>query len=77
VASVEGMIRMNAFTPLPNPDDATLLGGVHAEAAMIERLVATGRRSTAEMLSVLRQEFPNSPLAVRIRALEALRRIEL
>ena len=40
----------------------------------IERLAAIGRRSTAEMLPELRREFPDSPLAVRVRALEALRK---
>jgi hypothetical protein len=39
----------------------------------IKRLAAS-RRSTAEMLSELRREFPDAPLAVRIRALEALRK---
>jgi hypothetical protein len=73
------MIRMNAFSPVPSADEATLVGtaGSHAELAMtraIERLAAIGRRSTADMLAELRREFPNSPLAVRVRALEALRR---
>jgi hypothetical protein len=40
----------------------------------IERLIAIGRRSTAEMLSELRREFPDAPLSVRVRALEALRK---
>lgn len=65
------MIRMNAYTSVPATDDA-----VDAEQAMnraIERLAAS-RRSTAEMLSQLRREFPDSPLAVRVRALEALRK---
>jgi hypothetical protein len=39
----------------------------------MERLSAAGDRSTAEMLSELRRQFPNSPLAVRVRALGALR----
>lgn len=70
---------MNAFTPMPSADDATLLdaSASPAEAAMlhaINRLAAAGRRSTAEMLSELRREFPDSPLSVRVRALEALRR---
>jgi hypothetical protein len=73
------MIRMNALAPAPRVDEVTLVGpgGSHAELAMtraIERLAAAGRRSTAEMLAELRREFPNSPLAVRVRALEALRR---
>jgi hypothetical protein len=42
-------------------------------ARAIERLAAS-RQSTAEMLSELRREFPDAPLAVRIRALAALRK---
>jgi hypothetical protein len=73
------MIRMNAFAPLPSADDVTHVGpgGSHNDAAMaraIERLAAIGRRSTAEMLSELRREFPHAPLSVRVRALEALRK---
>jgi hypothetical protein len=72
------VIRMNAMLPLPNSAEAPLMGNgagpADAEAArvMIERLRATGRRSTAEMLEELRRAFPNSPLAVRVRALAAL-----
>ena len=69
------VIRMNAFTPVPKAEDATTLGP-SADRAMnqaIERLAAS-RQSTAEMLSELRREFPDAPLAVRIRALEALRK---
>jgi hypothetical protein len=73
------VIRMNAFTPVPNTNDAALLGagGSQPEEAMIhavERLAAAERRSTADMLSELRRAFPHSPLAVRVRALEALRK---
>ena len=69
------VIRMNTFTTVPNADDATALGP-DADRAMtraIQRLAAS-RQSTAEMLSELRREFPDAPLAVRIRALEALRK---
>ena len=70
---------MNALTSLPNTEDAALTGaGAHFEAetarALVERLGAAGRQSTAEMLQELRRAFPHSPLAVRVRALEALRR---
>ena len=41
--------------------------------ALVERLAAAGRRSTAEVLHELRRAFPDSPLEVRVRALEALR----
>ena len=41
--------------------------------ALVERLAAAGRRSTAEVLHELRRAFPDAPLEVRVRALEALR----
>ena len=70
---------MNALAPAPRADEVTLVGpgGSHTELAMtraIERLAAAGRRSTADMLAELRREFPDSPLSVRVRALEALRK---
>ena len=70
---------MNAFTPVPKTDAAVPAGagGARASAAMtdaIGRLVAAEHRSTAEMLRELRRIFPHSPLAVRVRALEALRK---
>ena len=69
---------MNALTPVPSPDDASSMnGGTPSDAAMtraVERLSAAKRRSTAEMLQELRRAFPDSPLAVRVRALEALRK---
>jgi hypothetical protein len=70
---------MDALTHVPTADDASFLGsdGGRAEIekarALVARLRAAGRRSTAEMLHELRRAFPNSPLAVRVRALEALR----
>jgi hypothetical protein len=69
------VIRMNAFVPGPHADDATALGP-DAERAMTDAIkrLAASRQSTAEMLSELRREFPDAPLAVRIRALEALRK---
>jgi hypothetical protein len=73
------VIRMNAFTPVPNTDDTALAGAGSAPSGTamtdaVERLVTTEQRSTAEMLQELRRAFPDSPLAVRVRALEALRR---
>ena len=74
------VIRMNVQTPVPNTDDASLVGNdrghfeVETADALIERLGAAGLRSTAEMLLELRRAFPDSPLAVRVRALEALRK---
>jgi len=69
------VIRMNTLTSVPNADNATALGpdAARAMTRAIKRLAAS-RQSTAEMLSELRREFPNAPLAVRIRALEALRK---
>ena len=67
---------MNAFTPVPAAEETTPVGQPD-QAAMtraIERLAAVGRHSAAELLSELRREFPGSPLSVRVRALEALRR---
>ncbi len=74
------VIRMDTLTPVPNPDEAPLKGGdsgsfeVETARALVERLGRTGRNSTAEMLQELRRAFPHSPLAVRVRALEALRK---
>ena len=72
------VIRMNALPP-PTTDDASMGrdGGrfeIETARALVERLGATGRQSTAEMLQELRRAFPDSPLAVRVRALDALRR---
>jgi hypothetical protein len=69
------VIRMNAMLPLPHSAEAPLADSADADLAlvMMERLRATGRRSSAEMLEELRRAFPNSPLAVRVRALAALR----
>jgi len=66
---------MNAMTP--NVSDRSSdrpAAPADAETAriMIERLRAIGHRSTAEMLEELRRAFPDSPLAVRVRALAAL-----
>jgi hypothetical protein len=72
------VIRMDALTPVPSPDDASSMSsGLPSDAAMtraVERLSAAKRRSTAEVLQELRRAFPHSPLAVRVRALEALRK---
>ena len=72
------VIRMNARTPVPNPEEAALLGAGRPQSdAMIravQHLAAAERRSNAEMLQELRRAFPDSPLAVRVRALETLRR---
>jgi hypothetical protein len=70
---------MNRPPPLPDTDNAAAMGNAlrpsEAERAraLVEALAAAGRRSTAEVLSELRRAFPHSPLAVRVRALEALR----
>ena len=74
------VIRMDTLTPVPNSDDASLMGSdsghseVETARALVERLGRTGRQSTAEMLQELRRAFPHSPLAVRVRALEAIRK---
>ena len=74
------VIRMDTLMPVPNPDDASLVGSdsghfeIETARALVERLSRAGRQSTAEMLQELRRAFPHSPLAVRVRALEALRK---
>ncbi len=66
------VIRMNA--PTSAADEETRPLEAETVRGLVERLNAAGRRSTAEMLQELRRAFPDSPLAFRIRALEALRR---
>ena len=63
---------MDAFDPVPSIEDAT--DAAHALAEPRAERSGTNRQSTAELLRELRREFPDSPLAVRVRALEALRR---
>ena len=70
---------MNALMNAPSADDASLMGNgghfeVKAAHALVERLNAAGRQSTAEMMQELRRAFPHSPLSVRVCALEALRK---
>ena len=71
---------MNAAIAIPTTGDASSMGSANGHSdeelarALVERLSAAGRRSTAEMLHELRQAFPHSPLSVRVAALEALRR---
>lgn len=73
------MIRMRSAT-VPVADIASVPGSdvahpdIAKARALVEQLRATGRQSTAEMLQELRRAFPHSPLAVRVRALEALRK---
>lgn len=75
------VIRMNALMPAAAADTASLAGSDGAPSeiakarALVERLAASGRRSTAEVLEELRRAFPDAPLAMRVRALEALRQI--
>jgi hypothetical protein len=63
------VIRMNTFIAVPNAEDATALGP-DADRAMTRAI----QRLAASRLSELRREFPDAPLAVRIRALAALRK---
>jgi hypothetical protein len=41
---------------------------------MVDRIIASGPKSSAEALRELRTAFPNSPLALRVAALTALAR---
>jgi len=65
---------MNA--PLERTKEPTDPAGSDAERAraLVERLYAAGRRSTAELLHELRRAFPNAPLETRVHALKALGR---
>jgi hypothetical protein len=68
---------MHAPMQKPAGDSAVSLGTANSDAemarALVERLHAAGLRSTAEVLHELRRAFPDAPLQVRVRALEALR----
>jgi hypothetical protein len=70
------VIRMNAPTPMPASDMAAQPRNIAADMAMaralVQRLHAAGRRSTAELLHELRRAFPDAPLAVRVGALQTL-----
>ena len=68
------LIRMNTPTSAADADGETRHLEVETARGLVERLNAAGRLSTAEMLQELRRAFPHSPLAVRVRALEALRK---
>jgi hypothetical protein len=69
------MIRMDAFDLVPSVEDAADAAHARAEPALTRAgRSGANRQSTAELLQQLRREFPDSPLAVRVRALEALRR---
>ena len=67
---------MNAPTPMPASEMAAPPGNNTSDLAMaralVQRLHAAGRRSTAELLHELRRAFPDAPLAVRVGALQAL-----
>jgi hypothetical protein len=67
---------MNAPTPKPASEMAAPPGNSASDMAMaralVQRLHAAGRRSTAELLHELRRAFPDAPLAVRVGALQAL-----
>ena len=72
------VIRMTSLTSVPNADESMPANGEGGQSQLaddlVERLNAAGRQSTAEMLQELRRTFPDSPLAVRVRALEAMRK---
>ncbi len=59
--------------PMAKPaEDTAALSDIAKARALVERLHAAGRRSTAELLHELRLAFPDAPLAVRVGALQAL-----
>jgi NaMN:DMB phosphoribosyltransferase len=67
---------MHAPMHMPANEMAAPSGDIAADIAMaralVQRLHAAGRRSTAELLHELRRAFPDAPLAVRVGALQAL-----
>jgi hypothetical protein len=67
---------MNAPMPILASEMAAPPGNNASDMAMaralVQRLHAAGRRSTAELLHELRKAFPDAPLAVRVGALQAL-----
>jgi hypothetical protein len=71
---------MNAPMPMPASEMAAPPGNNASDIApdlamaraLVQRLHAAGRRSTAELLHELRRAFPDAPLAVRVGALQAL-----
>jgi hypothetical protein len=73
------VIRTDASMPMPDTDAASSRGSdaqqeIARARALVDQLGDAGQRSTAEMLQELRRAFPDSPLAVRVRALDALRK---
>jgi len=74
---------MNAPMPTPASETAAPPGDNSADIApdlamaraLVQRLHAAGRRSTAELLHELRRAFPDAPLAVRVGALQALQNL--
>jgi len=59
-------------TALPGNNTADMTLDLAMARALVQRLHAAGRRSTAELLHELRRAFPDAPLAVRVGALQAL-----
>ena len=59
-------------TALPGNNTADMAPDMAMARALVQKLHAAGRRSTAELLHELRQAFPDAPLAVRVGALQAL-----
>jgi hypothetical protein len=75
MASLNTVIRMDAMTAAaPKPDWSSSPEHADLIRTCLDQLAAAGHRSTAELLHELRQQFPDAPLAVRVRALAALSR---
>ena len=75
------VIRTDASMPVPDaagepssPESDAARREIVRARALVDQLHEAGRQSTAELLQELRRAFPHSPLAFRVRALEALRR---
>ncbi|MBM3526520.1 MAG: hypothetical protein FJX62_00365 [Alphaproteobacteria bacterium] len=65
------MAASTASTVDAAPDAANCDDEAAMVRALMERMDSAGR-STAELLHVLRQAFPESPLSVRVAALKAI-----
>ena len=74
--SDRGAARDSQLPFLPSPPIApeSALGGTALTAAMAQRLVSLHPSSGAETLQALRRAFPDSPLTLRVAALNMIMR---
>jgi hypothetical protein len=74
--SDQGAARESQLPFLPSPPIApeSAMSGAGLTALMAQRLLSLNARSGAETLQALRQAFPNSPLTLRVAALDMIMR---